>query len=269
MSESEKWTFQRTFDLTITYRLDSDVYLAYGGFVNKTTNQQIQPNNFCNYDKENQVVNNLKEFGLTELVGRTKDIAWLVSHCDTIIKREDYVNEMKKYKGLQIDIYGKCGGSNESTLTIPKKSKGGWEIGYPMLGKNYKFYLAFENSKCLDYITEKFFTALKTGMIPVVMGGLSKKDYEKIAPPHSYLHVDDFPSPEDLMKRLHEISKDPLLYNSYFWWRSYYSAIVLYNYPWSHSWRVPGCQLCEILNSEHITRNNYNDFTSFWYQCKQ
>ena len=169
-----------------------------------------------------------------------------------------------KYK-----LYGKCGGSNESTLTIPKKSKGGWEIGYPMLGKNYKFYLAFENSKCLDYITEKFFTALKAGMIPVVMGGLSKKDYEKIAPRHSYIHVDDFPSPEDLMKRLHEISKDPLLYNSYFWWRSYYNAIVLYNYPWSHSWRVPGCHLCEVLNSGHITRNKYDDFTSFWYQCKQ
>ena len=241
--------------------------------MNKTTKQKIKPNSFLEYDK-NHIVSNLKEFGLNELVERTKDIAWLVSHCKTIIKREDYVKEMKKYKGLRIDIYGGCGISNESTSTIiPKKIEGGWETGYEMLGKNYKFYLAFENAKCLDYITEKFFTALKSGMIPVVMGGLSKKDYEKIAPPHSYLHVDDFPSPKDLMENLHEISKDPLLYNSYFWWRSYYSTVVLYNPyddPEFQSWRVPGCQLCGVLNSEHyISRNNYNDFTSFWHQCKQ
>ena len=267
MSESEKTTFQGTFDLTITYRLDSDIYLGYGSFMNKTTNQKIKPNYFLDYD-ENHVVGNLTEFGLTELVGRTKDIAWLVSHCNTTIKREDYVKELKKYKGLQIDIYGGCG---NKSLPIPKQWDGGWEVGYPVLGKNYKFYLAFENTKCLDYITEKFFNALKSGMIPVVMGGLSKKDYETIAPPHSYIHVDDFPSPRDLMQKLYEISKDPLQYNSYFWWKSYYNAVVLYDNQYSdpelQSWRIQGCQLCDVLNSEHITRNNYNDFTSFWYKC--
>ena len=240
--------------------------------MNRTTKQKIIPNSFLKYD-ENHLVSNLKEFGLNDLVERTKDIAWLVSHCKTIIRREDYVKEMKKYKGLQIDIFGGCTSQLKlnSTTTIPGRFEGGWEPAYHILAKKYKFYISFENTRCLDNITEKFFTALKAGMIPVVMGGLSKRDYEKIAPPHSYLHVDDFPSPGDLTKQLHEISKDPLLYNSYFWWRSYYSTVVLYNPdhdPEHQLWRIPGCQLCGVLNSEHVKRNNYSNFTYFWNQCK-
>ena len=58
----------------------------------------------------------------------------------------------------------------------------------------YKFYLAFENSDCEDYITEKFWRTLnKTLSIPIVMG---KGNYKALAPPNSYIHVDDFTSPE-------------------------------------------------------------------------
>ena len=30
-----------------------------------------------------------------------------------------------------------------------------------MVGRKYKFYLSFENSNCIDYISEKFWQALK------------------------------------------------------------------------------------------------------------
>ena len=33
------------------------------------------------------------------------------------------------------------------------------------------FYLAFENSKCDDYVTEKFFATSKMDIVPIVMGG--------------------------------------------------------------------------------------------------
>ena len=39
-------------------------------------------------------------------------------------------------------------------------------------------------------------------IIPVVMGGLFKNDYENLAPPHSYIHVDDFDSVDDLIRYL-------------------------------------------------------------------
>ena len=39
-----------------------------------------------------------------------------------------------------------------------------------MLARDYKFVLAFENSNCVDYITEKFFNALANSVVPIVMG---------------------------------------------------------------------------------------------------
>ena len=42
-------------------------------------------------------VSSLTKYGITELSSRKKDIAWMVSHCITHSKREDYVNEMKKF----------------------------------------------------------------------------------------------------------------------------------------------------------------------------
>ncbi len=45
---------------------------------------------------------------------------------------------------LEVDIYGR--GNKE----LPKPTD-----GFQWLSENYKFYLAFENSNCRDYITEK------------------------------------------------------------------------------------------------------------------
>ena len=52
------------------------------------------------------------------------------------------------------------------------------EDSYKKIAADHKFYLSFENQFCEDYITEKFFLALKVDMIPIVNGGFSKQDYE-------------------------------------------------------------------------------------------
>ena len=70
---------------------------------------------------------------------------------------------MKKYKGLQIDVLGKCGGRNQNSK-IPNRAIG-WEAAYQILAKQYKFYLSFENTICYEYITEKLFTAMKAGIV--------------------------------------------------------------------------------------------------------
>ena len=53
----------------------------------------------------------------------------------------------------------------------------------------FQFYLAFENSLCLDYITEKFWKVLDYNCIPVVFNGVNMSS---LAPKHSYIDLKDF-----------------------------------------------------------------------------
>jgi hypothetical protein len=50
-------------------------------------------------------------------------------------------------------------------------ARGGHDFCFDDLSANHSFYLAFENSNCQDYITEKFWRTLTKPVIPVVMGG--------------------------------------------------------------------------------------------------
>ena len=73
-------------------------------------------------------------------------------------------------KYIDVDIYGECGSKK-----CPRASKDCYKI----LNSQYKFYLAFENSNCVDYITEKFFVnGLKYNILPVVMGARNKEIYK-------------------------------------------------------------------------------------------
>lgn len=60
-----------------------------------------------------------------------------------------------------------------------------------MLDRDYKFYLSFENSICVDYVTEKFWNALLFNTVPIVYGGA---DYLEIAPKKSFINILDFKS---------------------------------------------------------------------------
>ena len=160
---------------------------------------------------------------------------------------------------LRIDTYGECG-----SLELPKpKDHSSYLHSYQTIAKDYKFYLSLENSLCQEYVTEKFFNAMDSGMIPVVNGGLSKEDYRSIAPPHSYIHVDDYDTPKDLVEELVAIAKNDTLYQSYFWWKDHFTLSQEVE-------RESQCMLCLILNNVESFKstNYYAHFTKYWNKCR-
>ena len=125
--------FRGLVNWTATYRRDSVLVAPYERFVPYDHPKGVArtPGNNRNY-----------------AAGKTKKVAWFVSNCGSRNGRLRYVEELQKY--IDVDIYGHCG-----PLQCARHGNG--EKCFKMLQSDYKFYLAFENSNCKDYITEKLF----------------------------------------------------------------------------------------------------------------
>jgi len=117
----------------------------------------------------------------------------------------------------------------------------------------YKFYLAFENSLCPDYVTEKFYRALDKEVVPIVYGGADYSDY---APSHSYINIADFKSPKELADYLQLLDKNDALYLKYFEWRKDWEVVRRPLDGW--------CDLCAKLNGEEPTKS-YPDMAQWWF----
>ena len=174
---------------TATYRRDSTLAAPYGWW--KPSSDDVE---------------DVEDVDVADYVGvREARIAWFVSNCNANNKRLEYARSLSKY--YPVDIFGKCGEL--------KCSRGKQSECWGMVAKKYKYYLAFENSNCLDYITEKFWEALRHKVLPIVMGARDE-DYQAVAPDNSYLHVDNFDSPQTLAEHLKQLDNNPLQYNRHF-----------------------------------------------------
>ena len=58
----------------------------------------------------------------------------------------------------------------------------------------------------------------RNNLVPIVMGA-RREEYAAVAPPHSFIHVDDFDSPSQLAEYLHLLDNNQHLYNRYFLWK--------------------------------------------------
>jgi len=207
--------FDDFFNATMTYHRGADVVYPYA---------VIAPG--------------VQEGAVPEYESRTSAASWVASHCDSQSHREDYVKRLQHH--LQVDTFGACG----SLTSCPGDTPGaGARVAgcYQRLAHTHFFHLAFENSLCEDYITEKFWTALQVGLVPVVMGP-GRDSYLRVAPPDSFIHVDDFPGPEQLAAYLFTLMHDPPSYANYFAWRGRFKV--------QHAANVK-CDLCAFAHQQH------------------
>ena len=237
-------TTNNFFNWTMTYRRDSDIFdpNPHGILVakNKTMHQQLPLRNRGEaFRTPTKILANLPN---PSLVNRTKLIAWFCSHQKTFSKREIYFKELSKH--IPVDIYGKCG-----NLVCPAATG-----NCDRLLDSYKFYIAAENSFCPDYVTEKFYRALASGVVPVVYGGA---DYSQYAPPHSYINAADFRSPQKLAEYLLLLDQNDALYMEYFHWREFYQV--------SRGPKQGWCEMCAKLNDPSEPVKIYESMAQFWH----
>ena len=128
------------------------------------------------------------------------------------------------------------------------------------LSGSYKLYLAFENSLCKEYTTEKLFSLFQEdfNIIPVVTGA---PDTVSIVPRNTYISTSDFNTPKSLALYLSKVASNETLYLSFLKEKDRFSVRSLR----SHNYGM--CSLCKQL-SNNYTRQTPLDIND-WYtnQC--
>jgi len=99
-----------------------------------------------------------------------------------VIQRRTMFEKLNNYK--KVDSYGRYH-NNMDNITI---SPNWWSDEYIQLLSKYKFMISFENTKCKNYITEKFVNPLLARTIPIYWGS----DHVKtVFNPGSFLFLED------------------------------------------------------------------------------
>ncbi|CAG2214531.1 FUT-1 [Mytilus edulis] len=229
-----KKEWDNKFDWVFSYRSDADISFPYG--VLHRRNIQNDKNYTSLFQK------------------KSKSVAWVVSNCKSDSHRYKYIKKMMQ--SIQIDVYGKCGKTCSSSWNSDKC--------FNDLSKDYKFYLAFENSICKDYVSEKVFRLYQDGFdfIPVYRGAMNIKD---ILPNGTFISSFDFSSALELALYLKNVGSNESAYTNYlkakdkFFSNGYTRQEVL---------QFMYCSVCEKLNNNcksgeaiHLLQNtsSYNE----------
>ncbi|KAH7718577.1 fucosyl transferase [Aphelenchoides avenae] len=235
-------------NLTVTYLPKSDVPIPYGRIVKlgQGAPKDLIPctaaSERCNY--ENPFFAKYDWDFVKRLAARkTKGLFSLISNCHSPGKREEYIESLQKY--LPVDTFGSCGRENCTVECMQDNLR------------DYKFYLAFENSVCEEYVTEKFFR-FKNLIVPIV---LRQKDYLNLLPRGSYIAVDQFSSFKQLVAHIGHLMRNTTDYLKYFEWTKSYRPV---------DYDIHATALCGICKatSDGNYRKSYYDISK-WFSHDQ
>ncbi|KAK2168924.1 hypothetical protein LSH36_13g14027 [Paralvinella palmiformis] len=215
------------FNATMTYMRESDFFLPYISY--SPINRSLE--------------------SYTVVPDKSRQVLWLVSNCKSDSRRSEYVVVLKQY--IQVDVYGNCGKADPC--------RGNATCSNALI-EQYKFYLAFENAECRDYVTEKFWRSLRHGVVPVVLGA-TVAEYEALAPPNSFLHVDNFTSIRSLADYLLYLDRNPAAYGRYLEWRRHFEIS-------SRASDLALCRMCSVAHNKSLLRRQSYKISE-WYSVKR
>uniref|UniRef100_A0A0M3IAZ5 Fucosyltransferase n=1 Tax=Ascaris lumbricoides TaxID=6252 RepID=A0A0M3IAZ5_ASCLU len=214
------------FNITMTYRLDSDVRAAYGWM--RPIDKSTTPDEVWKWKEIETIAK-----------GKTKSVLILVSNCATRSKREVYVRALAKH--IEVTRFGLC-----SKAVCDKK------CAEEAIAQHY-FYLAFENSVCRDYVTEKVFSYMEKIIVPIV---LKRSFASSILPNGFFIAIDDFNSPASLAEHLKYLQSNKTEYMKYFEWAKKYRRNLSEDYA---------CSLCRFLHKNSNATRVIADIGRWWY----
>lgn len=195
---------------------------------------------------------------------------------------------MAKY--IQIDIYGNCGSYFKNSKPIPCPNNEHYQTCYTSLINSYRFYLAFENSLCDDYVSEKFWKfytssmIFKTNIIPVVRGAKRGQYNHLVDNENMLIYADDHQSAESLANHLNYLNENKTAYLDLFKWKfnlynHFIANISIQNaatqqqqqtQPIQSDVQSPFCYLCSMLHNETFLHSATNPKwkLSEWFSVK-
>jgi hypothetical protein len=185
----------------------------------------------------------IKRSNQSYLNNRQARAAWIVSNCYSENNREDYLKRVNLI--LPVTRVGHCS-RNKCRKTRDECLND--------LADTHPFYLAFENSLCQDYVTEKYANViLNNRMIPIVYSKSSN-----LYIPNSFIDANQFSSPEDLSQFLLNLVSNVTAYDNYFQWQNQYELII----PNENDYL---CELCQKLHNTKEPLKIYDNMKKWLY----
>uniref|UniRef100_A0A0N4ZI44 Fucosyltransferase n=1 Tax=Parastrongyloides trichosuri TaxID=131310 RepID=A0A0N4ZI44_PARTI len=245
------------FNWIMSYHNKSDVVCTYGS----------------KWRKCNATCNHLS-FNSSKILSKKikKGVIGYISNCYSNSARGKLIKKLRKY--IPITMYGRCSLYQEIDGSCNKSD---YKCEEEVIG-NYYFYIAFENSICNNYVTEKYWRRYTFDSVPLV---IKRYIYEDVGiPGNSFIAVDDFKSAEEMGKYLNFLMDNPNEYLKYFEYRKQNIEVIDIDiYRQSNGF----CNLCQKLrnhsnnnlvindvniilidNNNCILKRNMNQFADSW-----